>query len=393
MPLKRSIILQSIFAFCIICLIFIARQANDAASIQGEREGDCTGDTCQPLQPEKQPPPVIKPPPLHPPEEEQAESKDEVELTPEEIVDPLLEQQDEVEGKDIVDMNENETENNLDDVPVSINPIIDEHGGASFTVVTAASSNHFCALESMLYTFRELQKYVAPQDFPRLVVYNLGIDDHQRTIMDNLYKEGYFDDMIDFNYEAYPPFWNVLINRGQYAWKPGIVKEVQVKYGGVIVWLDTGDVPNALFMRMIPQYIRRHGFWSPRSTGLIGSKFNHIGMFKYFNLRRKDFEMYENCNGAAVGFDADNQKIVDELITPWYDCAMEENCIAPPTSSRQNHRQDQSAITLLATRAGYRCFEYPEFHGLTIHQDEYCHQRLLVLEDNGFLLHPSSIDV
>ncbi|KAI7857079.1 hypothetical protein BDC45DRAFT_501631 [Circinella umbellata] len=376
MPLKRSIILQSIFAFCIICLIFIARQANDASSIQG----DCSGETCKPSQPEKQPSPPVE---LEP-------DNNEFILTPEEIIDPSS-PNDKVEDDIIKDDNNDET--NLDNIPVSIDPIIDNNENNSFTVVTAASSNHFCALESMLYTFRELQKYVAPQDFPRLVVYNLGIDAHQRTIMDNLYKEAYFDDMVDFDYDAYPPFWNVQINRGQYAWKPGIVKEVQKKYGGVIVWLDTGDVPNALFMKMIPQYIRRHGFWSPRSTGLIGSKFNHIGMFNYFKLRRKDFEMFENCNGAAVGFDASNQKIVDELITPWYDCAIEQNCIAPPSSSRENHRQDQSAITLLAIRAGYRCFEYPEFHGLTIHQDEYCHQRLLVLEDNGLLLHPSSIDV
>ncbi|KAI9492159.1 hypothetical protein BDB00DRAFT_454446 [Zychaea mexicana] len=372
MPLKRSIILQSIFAFCIICLIFIARQANDASSIPaGGYTDDCTDETC------RQPPQPL-------------ESNNEVVLSPEDIIDDAAEL-----DTDYKNNSENIINEDVDngETAIGINPIIEENGGFPFTVVTAASSNHFCALESMLYTFQELKKYVAPEDFPRLVVYSLGIDEHQRAIAENLYTEGYFDELVDFNYDAYPAFWNVQINRGQYAWKPGIVKEMQIKYGGVVVWLDTGDVPNALFMRMIPQYIRRHGFWSPRSTGLISSKFNHAGMFNYFKLRRKDFEMFENCNGAAVGFDADNQQVVDELITPWYDCAIEENCIAPPSSSRQNHRQDQSAITLLAIRAGYRCFEYPEFHGLTIHQDEYCHQRLLVLEDSGLLLHPSTIDV
>lgn len=262
-----------------------------------------------------------------------------------------------------------------------------------FTIVTAASANHFCALESMLYTLQEVKKYVAANEFPRLVVYDLGTTDAQKEIMTNLHEHGFFDERVEFDYDAYPSFWNIRVNRGEYAWKTGIVKEVQVRYGGVIVWLDTGDVPNAMFLRMIPSYIRRHGgFWSPRSTGLVGtSKLNHLGMFKYFGARRKDYEMFENCNGAALGFDADDPRVVQQLIDPWYQCGLDQRCIAPKGSSRENHRQDQSAITLLAVRAGYRCVEYPEFHGVTIHQDDYCHQRLTALDNYGVLLHPSSI--
>jgi hypothetical protein len=262
-----------------------------------------------------------------------------------------------------------------------------------YTFVTAASSNHFCALEAMLYIMREIKSHVDPSVYPRLIVYNLGLTARQNQVLDNLYNHGgFFDELIDFNYTKYPGFWDVRVNRGEYAWKPGAVKEVQEKYGGIIVWLDTGDVPNTEFVETMPDYIKRHGFWSPRSTGFMGAKFNHIGLFRYFHSSRREYAMMENCNGAALGFDADNPKVVDTLIQPWYDCALNKNCIAPKGSSRRNHRQDQTAISFLALRAGYRCFEYPEFHGLTIHQDDLCNDRLALLQRSGALLTPSSYE-
>ncbi|CAO3599470.1 unnamed protein product [Absidia cylindrospora] len=261
-----------------------------------------------------------------------------------------------------------------------------------YTFVTAASSNHFCALEAMLYIMREIQSHVDSSAYPRLVVYNLGLTASQNRVLDNLYRHGFFDDLVKFNYAKYPDFWDVRVNRGEYAWKPGAVKEVQEKYGGTIIWLDTGDVPNTQFVENMPAYIKRHGFWSPRSTGFMGAKFNHIGLFRYFQSSRKEYAKMENCNGAAIGFDADNPKIVETLIQPWYECALDKNCIAPKGSSRRNHRQDQTAISFLALRAGYQCFEYPEFHGLTIHQDDLCRERLALLKQTGALLSPSSYE-
>ncbi|KAG0167350.1 hypothetical protein DFQ28_006136 [Apophysomyces sp. BC1034] len=261
----------------------------------------------------------------------------------------------------------------------------------NYTFVTAASPNHFCALESMLYTFREIRQYVPEKEFPRLTVYDLGLTAAQRHILENLQRHGLLDELIEFNYSAYPGFWDIKNQRGQYAWKTGAVKETQERHGGVIVWLDTGDVPNTRFVRTIPTYIRRHGFWSPRSTGLMDAKFNHDGMFEYFKETREKFAKLENCNGAALGFNADDAQIIQKLIDPWFQCGLDANCIAPPNSSRSNHRQDQSAISLLAIRAGFQCFEYPEFHGLTIHQDDRCHQRLSILNQSGELLYPSSL--
>jgi hypothetical protein len=42
-----------------------------------------------------------------------------------------------------------------------------------------------------------------------------------------------------------------------------------------------------------------------------------------------------------------------EIVLPWRACAMNKNCIAPPGSSRRNHRQDQAVLSFLVHRTGF----------------------------------------
>lgn len=258
-----------------------------------------------------------------------------------------------------------------------------------FTIVTAASANHFCSLESFLYALHELKPLVHSWEFPRIIVYNIGLNRTQLSVFRQLQESGLADEAHAFNYSRYPSFWNLQRARGQYAWKAGIVNEVRERYGGVIVWLDSGDIPNTEFLRMMPGYIREYGFWSPRSVGTM-DHWAHGGMFTYFGANKATYANKINCNGAALGFDAENKKIVEELMIPWYDCAMVKECIAPKGSSRYNHRQDQAVITFLAHRAGYDCFESSRFHGVITHEDLGCNYRLSELERQGRLFHPST---
>ncbi|KAI7871426.1 hypothetical protein BDF14DRAFT_1878278 [Spinellus fusiger] len=286
------------------------------------------------------------------------------------------------------------------ETPHSITPIAAEkekeeekERKASYTIITAASANHFCALESMLYLLQDLRLRVPKDAFPRIIVYDLGIEPTQVPVLNNLHQHHYVDEVVAFNYSSYPSFWNIGRKRGEYAWKTGIVKEVQERIGGILLWLDTGDVPNLRFILTMPQLLRQFGFWSPRSTGYMDTRFNHPSLFEYYKADQQEYASRENCNGAVLGFNADDERVVQEIITPWYECGRDLDCIAPKGSSRLNHRQDQSAISFLALRAGFRCHEYPEFHGVTIHQDDQCHVRLMHLNSTQQLLHPSSIDI
>ncbi|RUS27546.1 hypothetical protein BC938DRAFT_483088 [Jimgerdemannia flammicorona] len=267
-----------------------------------------------------------------------------------------------------------------------------ERSSYPFTLVTGASANHFCSLESFLYALHELKPLVHPWEFPRIVVYNIGLNRTQLPVLQQLRSSGLADEAHTFDYSRYPAFWNLHRARGQYAWKAGIVDEVRKNHGGVIVWLDSGDMPNPEFLRIMPRYIRDHGFWSPRSTGTM-DQWVHPGMFEYFDANKAQYADKANCNGAALGFDSDNEKIVNELMVPWVECALKKECIAPKGSRRGNHRQDQAAITFLAYKHGYVCSESARFHGVMTHEDESCAYRLTELEKQGKLLHPSTYDM
>ena len=69
-------------------------------------------------------------------------------------------------------------------------------------------------------------------------------------------------------------------------------------------------------------------------------------MISELGLPEKYFE-YRNLNTAVIGLNPRLPKIA-QLLTEWKDCALKPECIAPAGSSRQNHRQDQAALTVIA---------------------------------------------
>ncbi|KAI8338598.1 hypothetical protein BC941DRAFT_423320 [Chlamydoabsidia padenii] len=262
-----------------------------------------------------------------------------------------------------------------------------------YTIVTASSANHLCSLENFLYSLHALRAHIEPEAFPRVVVYNIGMNRTQLPVLDQLASHGLIDDIELFDYFSYPRFWDVAINAGEYAWKTGIVNEARIKYGGTLVWLDAGNVVTADFLLHIPSIIQQQGgFWSPRSSYTMG-RWTHQGMYDYYGANARTYARKINCNGAAIGFDTTNKTIVDDIIIPWYHCGLDKNCIAPPGSSRKNHRQDQAVLTFLAYKNGHGCSVAPgRFHHLQIHRDVACRSSLLELEVAGSLYHPSSVD-
>ena len=84
-----------------------------------------------------------------------------------------------------------------------------------------------------------------------------------------------------------------------------------------------------------------------------------------------------NCNGAMWGINAQHYdsmmkisrpvshlapiNIVIFLCSPLqlFDCSRTRACIAPLGSSRENHRQDQAALSALIHLHGYKCDYHP----------------------------------
>ncbi|KAF9352714.1 hypothetical protein BGX26_009500 [Mortierella sp. AD094] len=248
-----------------------------------------------------------------------------------------------------------------------------------FTIVTAASSNHFCALESFLYSLSEILDGLERTEMrPTIVVYNLGgMTPEQMTQMEWLKENQYMDEYKDFEYAKYPAFWDITVARGEYGWKAGIIKEVADKHRGLLLWLDSGNMLALDFLRYLPGYLDKYGFWSPQSSGTF-QQYTHPGLPQFYGDSLENYIGESNCNGAAIAFDASNDDIYNGILKEWYTCSSTKECIAPTGSSRSNHRQDQAALTFLAKKLRFaeQCRHYPEHYGVTVHQDKVCKERI-----------------
>ena len=223
-------------------------------------------------------------------------------------------------------------------------------------VVTAASSNHFGPLRYLLDSLRSLKA--------RVECYDLGLSAAELRALPRW--DGVF--YHRFDYAAYPAHMNVDVNAGEYAWKPAIVAEVvdRVRAAGEradVVWADAGTY----FHRLDPLAARiqsSNGIWLRRSSGSMGD-WTHPGVFASLNDDARRYASLPSVDATLVGFatgheSADvRESVYRNVIVPWKTCAMNKDCIAPPGSSRKNHRQDQAVLSYLVHKAGYRIADAP----------------------------------
>lgn len=217
-------------------------------------------------------------------------------------------------------------------------------------VVTAASSNHAGPLRFLLESLRRLDA--------RVDCYDLGLTEREQRALprwDGLSIER-------FNYAAYPPHFDIATNAGEYAWKPAIVAEVvdRARARGIaedVLWADAGSYFHAL--QPLADRIRAsRGLWVRRSAGTI-RQWTHPLMFDYLRADLRQFGDRANADATLIGFatghpDGDvRERVYREVIVPWRACALARDCIAPPGSSRRNHRQDQAVLSYLVHRGRY----------------------------------------
>jgi hypothetical protein len=219
------------------------------------------------------------------------------------------------------------------------------------TVVTAASSNHFGALGQMLRSLRRLDA--------RVECYDIGLSSEEAHALPRW--DGLF--YHKFDYAAHPPHLDVSVSAGEYAWKPVIVAEVVDRSMAEpepsdVLWADAGCYFDAL--EPIADRIRGSGgLWVRPSPGVM-REWTHPLMFQYLGVDASVYGDQRNADATLVGFaigtapsDA-RDAVYRDIVLRWKACALDKNCIAPPGSSRANHRQDQAVLSYLVHRAGYR---------------------------------------
>jgi len=202
-------------------------------------------------------------------------------------------------------------------------------------VVTGADSSHFGPLRNLLMSLELFEPST------RVVVWDLGLTDEERAALEGR-------ELRRFNFEAYPP--HVAMAARSYAWKPIAVAEVLHELGGGVLWLDAGDLIHARLHR-VRSLLAAEGFWSPASSGTI-YRWTHPQTLAALGAGPELLDR-RNRNGAIVGVTLRAAALVDA----WRAAALDPNVITPPGSSRDNHRQDQAVLSVLAyqwqPRLGY----------------------------------------
>ena len=223
------------------------------------------------------------------------------------------------------------------------------------TIVTGADSSH---ANSLFQFLRSVQKF---EPSSKVVVYDLGL---QETLI-KLRQEFPNYTIKTFDFTQYPPHFNIKVNAGEYAWKPLIIQKILHETQGAICWMDSGNLLKGR-LKTIRSILINHGVYSPASSGTL-EDWTHATMLANYQVP-KSLYTNTNRNGACIALNY-TSPVAIEIARKWANCALDKECIAPCGSSRENHRQDQAAFTVLVNLAGLDASIPKEYYNFKTHQD------------------------
>lgn len=176
-----------------------------------------------------------------------------------------------------------------------------------------------------------------------IVVYDIGL---MTSHIEELKKTNRVE-LKTFDFEKYPKFLSERDKFGKlgaYAWKSAILNEVlEHENRDIILWLDAGNILTSSLKRL-KKVVLINNFYSPLSAGNL-IDWCHPKTLQYLNAPKYIFKK-ANLTGGLVAFNTASS-FAKDLAKKWYENSMIEDCIAPTESDRNNHRQDQSVLSIL----------------------------------------------
>lgn len=209
----------------------------------------------------------------------------------------------------------------------------------NYSLVTASDESHFVYLEQLLENFKNIPH------FDNFIVFDLGLNESQSKYL----KSVKFVDYRKFSFDSYPPhFKKRLPNHGNkiggFAWKPAILKIIKDEFSDNIVWFDSANLFNQRFI-FFKVFLLSRGFISFYSSGTI-KDYTHEKVINNLQLiNEKDILLSKNLMGGLIGFNTKNEKAI-KIIDEWYKLCLDESNIFPEGSSLNDHRHDQSILSL-----------------------------------------------
>lgn len=184
-----------------------------------------------------------------------------------------------------------------------------------------------------------------------LIVYDLGLSEINLNKLKNL-NENLI--VKKFEYDNYQEHVNLAKYKGlfcSYAFKPIIIYNESVIFKDTpIIWLDCAcNITIEILNKMIDS-INTYGFYCPVGNyekTIESIELNHprtlslLGVTKYQHLNELQTRLACIC---GVNYSNFNGKLI---LDDWYKCSLNKDIIMPEGSSRNNHRQDQTVLSVL----------------------------------------------
>jgi hypothetical protein len=193
------------------------------------------------------------------------------------------------------------------------------------------------------------------------------------------------------DYNLYPEHVNIYKYNGlycSYAFKPIIIHtEANCidNQGSVLIWMDSANRFDVDGLNNIYNSLNTIGFYSPYSnySGTIESiELNHPSTVNYFGLTEEEHKtklFSVSANLVGVNYSTKEGKYI---LDDWYNSSLIKDVIMPEGSSRNNHRQDQTILSIVMylyeknneMKFNYQTFSIRYWNNLDkrVIQDGYC---------------------
>ena len=228
------------------------------------------------------------------------------------------------------------------------------------TIVTAADTSHFKSAIQLINSIKKSDKN------QKIIFYDLGLTKNEINkirSMKNIevkYKK--------FKFENYPNFFRLSEkDAGAYAWKPQIIFDESKLVRGILLWMDAGDFVTKP-LSMLKKIIIKYGFYSPLSNGYV-KQWTYEKTLDALHVKRSLYSK-RMLNAAIVGVNTKNLKYMN-LFEEWKNLSFNKNIILPEGAGKNNHRWDQSILTILFYQKIRKLF-FPRTHklfGVLTHRD------------------------
>ncbi|MEO9967196.1 MAG: DUF1647 domain-containing protein [Reichenbachiella sp.] len=208
----------------------------------------------------------------------------------------------------------------------------------SNTILTAADEFYFRTFCQFVHTFKSKKEYKNSE----LICYDLGFNNDQKKHLQHLIAKVPNLSVRPFDFSKYPEF--VKLEYKTYSFKPIMVKEVFEEKNGNLLWLDSATILLKP-LNYVWDQMTEHGIYAPIGGSGTLKEWTVQETMDYMQVPKSHY-LNRNICGCMCGFGYHNEE-VRELVSEWERYSLIHECIKPEGANRENHRDDQSVLTIL----------------------------------------------